>query len=215
MYYADFSNMFVTRSKETLPISLRYLIEGASTKLLQQLYLQDNAFGPIGVEQFKDFLRTSQHLTVLDVSNTGLGPEAASTIARALMDNQNTKLLELKISRSRIEEEGALCLAEYFNTYDTLEHIEISQNGIRDEKGGASQLAKSLMKSAKAGNLTHLQINDNFFHEQRSLGALCDLLKEATSLDFIDISSSNIDDEEGGRKILEAMVEFQSGASLC
>jgi len=54
-YYADFSNMFVTR-RETLPPSMKLLIDSISTKPIQQLYIHDNAFGPIGVAQFKDFL---------------------------------------------------------------------------------------------------------------------------------------------------------------
>jgi len=55
LYYADFSNMFVTR-RETLPPSMKLLIDSISTKPIQQLYIHDNAFGPIGVAQFKDFL---------------------------------------------------------------------------------------------------------------------------------------------------------------
>ena len=77
-------------------------------------------------------------MTVLSVTNTGLGPEAAETIANSLKANQHTKLKKLCISRSRVEEVGALALAEYFNTYDSLEYLEIYQNGIRDEQEGSS-----------------------------------------------------------------------------
>lgn len=121
-----------------IPPSLRILIDSIRSKSVQELYLDDNAFGPIGVEQFKDFLETATHLEVLSVTNTGLGPEAASTIANSLKANQSTKLKKLYMSRSRVEEGGALALAEYFKTYDTLEYLEIFQNSIRDEQGGAS-----------------------------------------------------------------------------
>ena len=67
-----------------------------------------------------------------------MGPEAAATIANSLKANQNTKLTKLCISRSRVEEGGALALAEYFKTYDSLEYLEIYQNGIRDEQEGSS-----------------------------------------------------------------------------
>ena len=57
--------------------------------------MQDNAFGPIGVDQFKDFLRTAPHLKALNVSNTGLGPEATIIIAQSLAANEHTKLTSL------------------------------------------------------------------------------------------------------------------------
>ena len=73
--------------------------------------MHDNAFGPIGVDQFKDFLMTATHLTTLSVTNTGLGPEATTTIAQSLQANENIKLKKLCISRSRVENAGAQALA--------------------------------------------------------------------------------------------------------
>ena len=70
------------------------------------------------------------------------------------------------MSRSRVEEKGASALALYFKTYATLEYLEIYQNSIRDDHGGASQLAASLLPSAKSGSLKHLEINDNYFSEE-------------------------------------------------
>jgi len=87
--------------------------------------MHDNAFGPIGVAQFEGFLKEATHLRVLSVTNCGLGPEATTTIANALISNEHTKLTKLCISRSRVEKVGALALAEYFDSYDTLEHLEI------------------------------------------------------------------------------------------
>ena len=55
-WFADFSNMFITRDKRSIPPSLKLLIDSVSTKPIRELHLSDNAFGPIGVEQFKDFL---------------------------------------------------------------------------------------------------------------------------------------------------------------
>ena len=77
-------------------------------------------------------------MTVLSVTNTGLGPDAAAIIAESLSANDQTKLKKLRMSRSRVEEKGACALAAYFSTYDTLEYLEICQNSIRDEHGGAS-----------------------------------------------------------------------------
>ena len=123
--YVDFSNMFVTR-QASLPPSLKILIDSISTHPIQELYLHDNAFGPIGVAQFEDFLRSAKNLTTLSVTNCGLGPQASSTIANALIANEDTKLRKLRMSRSRVETEGAKVLAAYFNMYDSLEHLELS-----------------------------------------------------------------------------------------
>lgn len=128
--------------------------------------MHENEFGTQAVEQFKDFLTNAPNLTLLSVTNTGLGPDAAATIANALCANEHTKLKSLRMSRSRVEEKGAIALALYFKTYDTLEYLEIYENSIRDDEGGASQLATSLLPSAKSGSLKHLEINDNYFSEE-------------------------------------------------
>jgi len=144
-----------------LPSSLKVLINSISGKPIVELYLHDNAFGPIGVAQFENFLREAPHLKKLSVNNCGLGPEATSTIANALIANQHTKLVKLCISRSRVETRGALALADYFKTYASLEHFEAYQNGIRDE--GSAALAGSLQQHAQTGALKHLELNDNYF----------------------------------------------------
>lgn len=124
LYSADFSNMFVTK-KETLPPSMEALIGAISLKPITELYLHDNAFGPIGVATFKDFLLGASQLKVLSVSNCGLGPVASTTIAESLIANGEVKLTKLRISRSRVENPGAVALANYFKTYISLEHLEI------------------------------------------------------------------------------------------
>ena len=49
LWYADFSNMFVTRKETMLFPSLKLLIDSVSTKSLQELYLDHNALNPTGV----------------------------------------------------------------------------------------------------------------------------------------------------------------------
>lgn len=117
--------------------------------------MHDNAFGPIGVAQFEDFLKEATHLSFLSITNCGLGPEASTTVANALIANEHTKLKKLCISRSRVESNGAHALANYFNTYNYLEHIEIFQNGIRGEEG-MTALMESLLPHAQEGNLKHI-----------------------------------------------------------
>ena len=116
--------MFVTK-KVTLPPSMTALMNSISTKPITELYLHDNAFGPIGVDTFKDFLRGASQLKVLSVSNCRLGPVASTTIAESLIANGAVKLTKLRISTNEVENDGALSLAKYFNSYDCLEHLEI------------------------------------------------------------------------------------------
>ena len=125
LWYVDFSNMFDTRA-ETLPQSLNILIKSIDSKPIIELYLHDNALGPIGVAQFEDFIKHASLLQKLSVTNCDLGPEATTTIANALLENEHTKLNTLCISRSRVETKGAIALANYFNSYDSLERLEIS-----------------------------------------------------------------------------------------
>ena len=179
---------------------MKLLIDSIAAKPIQKLYLHDNAFGPIGVAQFKDFLETTPVLTTLSVSNCGLGPEATTTIAEALIKNGNVKLEELMISRSRVENVGAHALSRYLGSYDTLQHLEIFQNGIRAE--GSTALVSSLLPSARSGSLKHLAINDNFFNTDESMEGLCGLIREASSLEHLNIDSSNIEEEEHIRMLL-------------
>ena len=54
-------------------------------------------------------------------------------IANALLASNGTKLKQLHISRNRVENKGSLALASYLSTYNTLEVLEIYQNGIYQE----------------------------------------------------------------------------------
>ena len=174
--------------------------------------MHDNAFGPIGVAQFESFLKSASSLQVLSVTNCGLGPVASTTIAQALISNDQIKLRELRMSRSRVETEGAKALAAYFETYDGLEHLELSQNGIRDE--GSAQLGRSLMQHATSGNLTYLDIGDNYFSEEEPKQVLFDLIKSATALVHLNIDSNNLDEEEMGRELMVAVEESESKSTL-
>jgi len=69
--------MFVSRKREELPPALKEMMNALNDKPIIVLNLSDNAFGPDGVNAFRDFLVNSQTLTSLNLSNCGLGPEGA------------------------------------------------------------------------------------------------------------------------------------------
>ena len=133
-------------------------------------------------------------------------------IAESLLANEQTRLTELMISRSRVEEKGAIPLAEYFRTYDTLERLEIFQNAIKNES--ATLLTKSLQAHAEKGSLKYLDINDNTFNSAESVEALCILIKGATSLETLDISGLGIEDEDDQEAVKNAILESESKGSL-
>lgn len=52
----DFSNIFVSRTKEEIPPSLKLMMDAISDKKITKLALNDNAFGPQGIACFTEFL---------------------------------------------------------------------------------------------------------------------------------------------------------------
>ena len=128
------------------------------------------------------------------------------------MANQHIKLRKLCICRSRVEDRGAQALARYFDTYDSLEHLEISSNSIRDN--GAQQLAQSLLKHAQSGSLKHLKIDDNFYTTDDGRAALFTLLREAKNLEYLNVGGLNIEDEDHGRELMAAIQASKSKKTL-
>lgn len=50
--YVNFSNIFISRLKEDLPVSLKIMMEAIMGKQIEHLDLSHNAFGPQGVASF-------------------------------------------------------------------------------------------------------------------------------------------------------------------
>jgi Ran GTPase-activating protein (RanGAP) involved in mRNA processing and transport len=49
---ANFSNIFVGRTKEEIPQSLKLLLDAIEDKNIKELYLQDNAIGEVALLSF-------------------------------------------------------------------------------------------------------------------------------------------------------------------
>ena len=58
------------------------------------------------------------------------------------------------------------------------------------------------MPSAKSGSLCHLDIHDNNVMNEEAANSLADLINNAYNLEFLDISDSNINENEAQTKIL-------------
>ena len=186
----NYRDLFVSRLKEDLPISLKYLVESLSNKKITFLDLSDNAFGPTAIPSFDFFLKSAKSLEHLELENNGLGPEGAEMVCNALLENDEIKLKTIKINRNRLEEKGALSLAKVIEKMKSLEHLEMFQNGISSNGMKAIFLALKENKNIKV-----IKVNDNFVKE--SIQHLIEIMPELTHLKIIDISDSIIGNKYG------------------
>ena len=184
--YVNFSNIFIGRLKEDLPISLKLMIDAIIGKPIEHFDVSHNAFGPQGVASFEHFLAQASHLKYLDVSNCGLSPVGGQMIAKGLMTCQDMKLREFHGTRSRLEEEGIEALAEVFKNQGCLQKIDVCQNG---SKRGLIALLDSMV--ACKDTLTHLVINDNK-SINKAIPQLNSCIRECLNLRELNISDLNM-----------------------
>ena len=186
----NYRDLFVSRLKEDLPISLKYLMESLSNKKINFLDLSDNAFGPTAIPSFDFFLKEATSLEHLELENNGLGPEGSEMVCNALLSNQKIKLKTIKINRNRLEEKGALSLAKVIEKMKSLEHLEIFQNGI------TSNGMKSIFLALKENkNIKIIKINDNFAKD--SIQTFIEIMPELTKIKVIDVSDSILGNKLG------------------
>ena len=203
----NYRDLFVSRLKEDLPISLKYLMEAISNKKIEFLDLSDNAFGPTAIPSFDFFLRTCTNLEILELENNGLGPEGAEMVCNALLQNDKIKLKKLKINRNRLEEKGAIALSRVIEKMKTFEHLEVFQNGISTE--GMKKIFLALKENK---NLKVLKINDNF--TKVALNDLINILPGLNNLQIIDISDSITESNLGNKLSIELFKALSSLENL-
>ncbi|XP_033170216.1 ran GTPase-activating protein [Drosophila mauritiana] len=165
---ALWKNLFTGRLKSEIPEALEHLgdaliVAGAKLTVLD---LSDNALGPNGMRGLEKFLRSPvcYSLQELLLCNCGLGPEGGSMLSQALIDlhanaNKAGFPLQLRVfmgPRNRLEDTGAMAMANTFQTLKTLEEIVLEQNSIYFK--GVEALAKSFKNNP---HLRVLNMNDN------------------------------------------------------
>lgn len=67
--------------------------------------LSDNALGP-EIKAIETQLSQADNLKHINLSNTGLGPEGSTIVADAILKNNQMKLTEILITRSRLRDVG-------------------------------------------------------------------------------------------------------------
>lgn len=171
---ATFSDMFTGRLRTEIPVVLRNLSNAiiAGRNQLKELDLSDNALGPSAIPGIEDFLSSAPCYTLetMRFVNCGLGPAGIIVANRLMLCKQNAErdgvkfqLREFAAGRNRLEDAGARALSAAFKKLGTLRHIELPQNGIREE--GIVELAKGI---GQCTQLEYLNLNDNTF---RATGA--------------------------------------------
>lgn len=165
---ALWKDLFTGRMKTEIPIALKAMGQGMVTAGAQLTVLDcsDNALGPNGMTGLVDLLQspTCYTLQQLMLNNCGLGITGGKMLSKALLachaaSSKTGKPLPLKVfiaGRNRLENDGAKALAEVFAAVQTLEQVEMPQNGIYHV--GITALSEAFKKNV---NLRILNLNDN------------------------------------------------------
>ncbi|XP_078082201.1 ran GTPase-activating protein 1-like [Mustelus asterias] len=185
------NDIFTGRLRSEIPPALKSLGEAVmlAGAELTELDLSDNAFGPDGIQSCKDLLRNKSCFTLeeLRLNNCGLGTEGGKILAKALKEcyeksSAKGQPLALKVfvaGRNRLENDGAVALAEAFRLIGTLEEVQMPQNGITHQ--GIRALALSFTKNT---NLRILNLNDNTFTEPGAV-SMAEALKTLQKLEVV------------------------------
>ncbi|XP_041033826.1 ran GTPase-activating protein 1b isoform X1 [Carcharodon carcharias] len=204
------SDMFTGRLRSEIPpalISLGDALMSAGAQLTH-LDLSDNAFGPDGVRSIETLLKSKVCYTLqeLRLNNCGMGIGGGQILAAALSECHRVssalgKPMALKVfiaGRNRLENEGAIALADAFKSIGTLEEVQMTQNGINHP--GITALARAFTENP---HLRVINLNDNTFTEKGAI-AMAETLKTLHEIEIINFGDCLVR-SEGARAIAKAV----------
>ena len=203
---AHWKDMFTGRMKTEIPPALLNMTRGlmVAQARLVELDLSDNAFGPVGMEGLKTFLKSPScfSLQELKLNNTGCGVTGGKMLASLLLECYDRSKaighpLAMKVfilGRSRQENEGATALAKVFKLMGSLEEVVMPQNGIYHE--GLTALADAFSCNP---NLKILNMNDNTF-TAKGAKAMATALKKLNKLEVLNLGDCLL--KSGGTKLI-------------
>jgi len=202
----NFSNSFIGKLKEEIPVNLKALLEGVAGKDIDEVDLSDNAFGPSGIPGFDFFLKSTPSIKKLRMINCGLGPMGGAALANCLKEG-GLKLTEFYAGRNRLESTGYTALAEVLKDMGTLVKLEMPQNFVKKE-GMISMMAALSMNTG----LEHVHIHDNWLKEE-AIKEFCGFIRSSSSLKSLNISDCDIGGL-GVKKIVRAIGVSKSRESI-
>ena len=101
----NYRDIFVSRLKEDLPISLEFLMKAIMDKKIKFLDLSDNAFGPTAIHSFDFFLKENETLEEKNMINIShyvdASPEALSEKSNGSLERKMQTSQKAKKSRNK------------------------------------------------------------------------------------------------------------------
>ncbi|CAL1712667.1 unnamed protein product [Somion occarium] len=206
---ANFSDIFTGRLIDEIPLALTALCNGLKDiATLQELNLNDNAFGGRSVHPLVPLLVHNCSIRVLKLDNNGLGPAGGKVVADALLESAKlsqaagmpSNLRVVICGRNRLEDGSATAWAAAFAAHGNLTKVRMVQNGIRE--AGFTALVRGL---AKCSSLRYLNLRDNLGRNieedddpteddgiEHGWHALADALSEWKDLRYLDVSDCSV-----------------------
>ena len=161
---ADMADIFTGRLITEIPDALRALCDAlVDHEQLEEVNLSDNAFGGRSAEPMVNLLTNNRHISVLKLSNNGLGVSGGTIVADALYesakhlkDGEKSQLRVVVCGRNRLENGSAIAWARAFAQHRGITEVSLYQNGIRME--GVRALCEGL---SDCKDLEVLNLQDN------------------------------------------------------
>ncbi|KAJ3511251.1 hypothetical protein NLJ89_g4211 [Agrocybe chaxingu] len=213
---AHLSDIITSRSIEEVPPAISSICDALLTcPRLVELDLSDNAFGSRVAPALVPLLSGHTGIQVLKLNNNGLGPEGGRIVASALLDNarkaakefgpEGSKLRVVVCGRNRLEDGSAQLWGEVLAAHKNLQKVKMVNNGFRED--GVLAVAKGL---SNCHDLRHLSLRDSTAHNfdgtksRRGWHVLADVIRRSTSLEYLDLSDTNLT-AEGSSEIIESL----------
>ncbi|KIX92826.1 uncharacterized protein Z520_11489 [Fonsecaea multimorphosa CBS 102226] len=215
---ADLHDIFTSRLLDEIPPALSSLLTALlECPNLHTIDLSDNAFGLNTKDPLVDFLSKHTPLKHLVLNNNGMGPEAGTAIAEALIklaerketarkEGKSVPYLEsIVCGRNRLENGSMPAWARAYEAHKAgIKSVKMTQNGIRPE--GISHLITSGL--SKCENLEVLDMQDNTF-TLKGAQALANALNGWSNLKELGVG----DDLLGARGAIKVFESFSGGGN--
>lgn len=185
----NFNDLFVSRKKDELSDSVKFLSDALIGKRIQRLDISNNALGPSGALALSDFLLQASDLRVLLINNCGLGIDGVTTISNSLKTGAGN--LEVwAMSRNRAENPGAQKVGEALSGLKKLKELHVFQNVIRLE--GMLAIVTALQGCP---DLEVVDVRDNYVKGEaaKEMGVL---IEKSQKLKALNLSDCNMEKEE-------------------
>ncbi|OQO04235.1 hypothetical protein B0A48_10846 [Cryoendolithus antarcticus] len=215
---ANLADIFTGRLLAEIPPALDALLTALrKCEKLEEINLNDNAFGLNTVEPLRPFLANHVPLRHLYLNNNGLGPAAGTLVAQSLeqlaarkaearKDGQQVPDLETVVcGRNRLEAGSMAAWAKAFSAHGKVKTVKMVQNGIRIE--GIVTLLKDGL--AKCTGLEVLDLQDNTF-TLKAAKTLAEVLPAWPSLMELAVGDCLLS-ARGGVAVAEALGKGSNG----